>query len=157
MMKTVKIPPPKLYEADYLQWIQTNLQDLRNKDYERVDWENLLEEIEDMGRSERRALESNLIIVLLHLLKWQYQPEKRSVSWESSIIEHRRRLKKALKESPSLKPYLTNILGESYSESIKQAKAETKLPLDAFPKECPYELELILDDEFLPDSNYLLL
>lgn len=157
MMKTVKIPPPKLYEADYLQWIQTNLQDLRNKDYERVDWENLLEEIEDMGRSERRALESNLIIVLLHLLKWQYQPEKRSVSWESSIIEHRRRLKKALKESPSLKPYLTNILGESYSESIKQAKAETKLPLDAFPKECPYELELILDDEFLPDSNYPLL
>jgi hypothetical protein len=152
MMKTVKIPPQKLYESDYLQWIQTNLQDLRNKDYERVDWENLFEEIEDMGRSERRALESNLIIVLLHLLKWQYQPEKRTGSWERSIIEHRRRLKKALKESPSLKSYLTNILEENYSESVKQAKAETKLPLDAFPQQCPYELASILDDEFLPDS-----
>jgi hypothetical protein len=152
MMKTVKIPSPKLYEADYLQWIQTNLQDLRNKDYERVDWENLFEEIEDMGRSERRALESNLIIVLLHLLKWQYQPEKRTGSWERSIIEHRRRLRKALKESPSLKSYLTNILEENYSESVKQAKAETKLPLDAFPQQCPYELASILDDEFLPDS-----
>ena len=149
-METVKIPPQKLYEADYLQWIETNLENLRNKDYEQVDWENLLEEIEDMGRSERRGLESNLIIVLLHLLKWQYQPEKRSGSWESSIIEHRRRIKKALKESPSLKLYLTNILDESYTESVKQAKAETQLPLDTFPKECPYQLTSILDDEFLP-------
>jgi hypothetical protein len=156
-MKTVKILPKKLYESDYLQWIQTNLQNLRNKDYERVDWENLFEEIEDMGRSERRALESNLIIVLLHLLKWQYQPEKRTGSWERSIIEHRRRLRKALKESPSLKSYLTNILEESYSESVKQAKAETKLPLDTFSKECPYDLISILGDEFLPDSIYPLI
>jgi hypothetical protein len=150
MIETVKIPSQKLYEADYLQWIETNLENLRNQDYERVDWENLLEEIEDMGRSERRRLESNLIIVLLHLLKWQYQPEKQSGSWESSIIEHRRRIKKALKESPSLKPYLTNILDESYAESVKQAKAETKLPLETFPQECPYSLTSILDDRFFP-------
>lgn len=150
MRETVKIIPKNLYEADYLQWIETNLENLRHKNYEQVDWANLLEEIEDMGRSERRSLESNLIIVLLHLLKWQYQPERRSGSWERSIIEHRRRIKKALKESPSLKPYLINILDESYTESVKQAKAETKLPSERFPPKCPYSLTSILDDEFLP-------
>ena len=117
-------------------------------------------------------------------LKWQYQPERRSGSWESSIIEHRRRIKKALKESPSLKPYLESIFSESYLEAVKQAKAESRgknrvgvpptppelervaggiippaishfktaetgLPLETFPLECPYELAALLDDEFL--------
>ena len=149
-MKMTKIPTKNLYEADYLQWIETNIKNLRNQNYAQVDWENLLEEIEDMGRSERRSLKSNLIIVLLHLLKWQYQPERRGGSWERSIIEHRRRIKEALKDSPSLKAYLTNILQESYTESVKQAKAETRLPWETFPQECPYSLTSILDDEFLP-------
>lgn len=90
---------------------------------------------------------------MLHLLKWQYQPEKRTGSWERSILEHRRRLKKALKESPSLKPYLNTILDESYQESVKQAKAETKLPLDTFPQQCTYSLTSILDDEFFPQRS----
>jgi hypothetical protein len=139
-----------LYKTDYLQWIEKTLEHLRNEDYTSVDWENLLEEIEAMGRSEKRGLESNLIILLLHLLKWQYQPQKRSGSWERSILEHRRRIKKALQESPSLKLYLTQILDESYAESVKQAKAETKLPLATFPQQCPYDLTSILEDEFLP-------
>ena len=139
-----------LYDKDYLLWIEETLKKLRSKNYEKVDWDNLLEEIEDMGRSEKRALESNLIVLLLHLLKWQYQSEKRSGSWERSILEHRRRIKKALKDSPSLKPYLITILNESYSEAVKQAKAETKLSLDTFPHQCPYELTTILEDGFLP-------
>ncbi|MDJ0597958.1 MAG: DUF29 domain-containing protein [Crocosphaera sp.] len=147
-METIKATTSNLYETDYLQWIESNLEKLRQKNYQDVDWENLLEEIEDMGRSERRALESNLIVLLLHLLKWQYQPEKRTGSWERSILEHRRRIKKALKESPSLKPYLSTIIDESYQEAIKQAKAETKLPLDTFPQQCPYSLISILDDQF---------
>lgn len=147
-METTKINTSNLYETDYLQWIESNLVKLRQKNYQEVDWENLLEEIEDMGRSERRALESNLIVLLLHLLKWNYQPEKRTGSWERSILEHRRRIKKALKESPSLKPYLNKIFDESYQEAIKQAKAETGLSLDIFPLECPYPLMSILDDQF---------
>jgi hypothetical protein len=118
-----------------------------------VDWENLIEEIEDMGRSERRSLESNLIVVLLHLLKWQYQSERRSGSWEGSIIEHRRHIKKALKESPSLKPYVGDIFIECYTEAVKQAKAETGLPLKTFPVQCPYELTEVIDDEFLPEPS----
>ena len=137
-----------LYETDYQQWIETTVEKLHSRDYANMDWDNLIEEIEDMGRNERRSLESNLIVVLLDLLKWQYQPERRSGSWEGSIIEHRRRIKKALKESPSLQPYLESIFAESYVEAVKQAKAETGLPLEMFPLECPYEL-VAVDDEFL--------
>ncbi|CAN1212889.1 DUF29 domain-containing protein [Tumidithrix helvetica PCC 7403] len=140
-----------LYDADYLQWIESTLEKLQNQDYKHIDWENLVEELRDMGKSERRSLESNLIVILLHLLKWQYQPECRSGSWESSAIEHRRRIKKSLQESPSLKPYLTSILTECYAEALKQAKAETGLPIATFPAECPYDLFTeIMNDEFLP-------
>ncbi len=139
-----------LYETDYQEWIETTVEKLHSRDYANVDWDNLIEEIEDMGRSERRSLESNLIVVLLDLLKWQYQPERRSGSWEGCIIEHRRRINKALKESPSLQPYLESIFAECYVEAVKQAKAETGLPLKMFPPQCPYELAVVVDDEFLP-------
>jgi hypothetical protein len=149
-MHSFKAEYQTLYETDYLQWIEATVQKLRSQKYESVDWENLIEEIEDRGRSEHRSLESNLIVVLLHLLKWQYQPEYRSGSWESSIIEHRRRIKKSLKESPSLKPYLETIFAEAYTEAVKQAKAETGLPLETFPSQCLYEILQVIDDEFLP-------
>jgi len=142
-----------LYETDYLKWIEVNLQKLRDRDYANVDWENLLEEIEDMGKSERRSIESNLIVVLLHLLKWQFQPERRSSSWESSIVEHRRRIREALKDSPSLKSYFETVLAECYGDAVKQAKVETNLPLTTFPVECPYHLTEVIDDDFLPDRE----
>ena len=150
-MTLLKSDIQTLYEQDYLQWIETTVEKLRSQDYPNVDWENLIEEIEDMGRSERRSLESNLIVVLFHLLIRQYQPECRSGSWERSIIEHRRRINKAIKESPSLKPYLENIFAECYPEAVKQAKAETGLPLETFPTECPYSLTEAIDDRFLPE------
>lgn len=101
-----------LYELDYLQWIETTVEKLQRQDYTDVDWENLIEEIADMGRSERRSLKSSLIVILVHLLKWQFQPERRSGSWEGSIIEHRRRVRDALQDSPSLIPYLESIFVE---------------------------------------------
>lgn len=150
-MYSFKADYQTLYETDYLQWIEMTVKNLRSQKYENVDWENLIEEIEDMGRSERRSLETNLIVVLLHLLEWQYQPEYRSGSWESSIIEHRRRIKKSLQESPSLNPYLESIFTEAYTEAVKQAKAETGLPLETFPVRCLYELTEVVNDEFLPE------
>lgn len=149
-MSILKANSPTLYETDYLQWIDTTVEKLRNRDYANVDWESLIEEIEDMGRSERRSLKSNLIVVLVHLLKWQFQPECRSGSWEGSIIEHRRRIREAIGDSPSLQPYLEKIFPECYPQAVKQAKAETKLPLETFPQLCPYELAEVLNDEFLP-------
>lgn len=140
-----------LYETDYLQWIETTVERLRKGDYDEIDWDNLIDEIEDMGRSQRHKLNSNLVVVLLHLLKWQYQPEKRTGSWEASLLEHRRRIRDAMRDSPSLKPYLEAILAESHIAARKQAKAETGLPLETFPSECLYDVTSILDDDFLPD------
>ena len=80
-----------LYDQDYLQWLETTVSQLQSQDYTHVDWDNLIEEIEDIGKPERRNLKSNLIVVLVHLLKWQYQPEGRTGSWAVSIVEHRRR------------------------------------------------------------------
>ncbi len=127
-----------LYEADYLKWIETTVEKLRVRDYSNIDWENLIEEIETIGRSERRSLESNLVVVLTHLLKWQYQPEFRSGSWKGSIAEYRRRIRKALKKSPSLKPYLEQVFAECYLDAVELASAETELPMETFPGECPY-------------------
>jgi hypothetical protein len=140
-----------LYETDYLKWIETTVEKLRVRDYSSVDWENIIEEIEDMGRSERRSLESNLVVVLTHLLKWQYQPDFRSGSWKGSIAEHRRRIRKAFKESPSLKPYLQEVFAECYLDAVELASAETELPVETFPGECPYTSAEVLDSNFLPE------
>ena len=140
-----------LYEADYLAWIETNLEKLKGKNYDSVDWENLLEEISDMARREKRGLRSHLSVVLLHLLKWHYQPERRTRSWLGSIAEHRNRIQDALQDSPSLKTYLEEFCVKAYRNAVKVAIAETGLPADKFPKDCPYAIAQILDDEFLPE------
>lgn len=142
---------PNLYETDYLKWIETTLEQLKTHKYSNVDWENLIEEIADMGRSERRRLRSNLIVILTHLLKWQYQATRRSNSWKSSIVEHRRRIRDALKESPSLKPYLQEVFAECYLDAIEQTLAETGLPAETSPPICPYTVSETLDSNFLPE------
>ncbi len=149
-MFSLKAHSQTLYETDYLQWIETTVEKLQNQDYANVDWENLIEEIADMGKSERRSLKSNLIVILVHLLKWQSQPEMFIGSWEASIIEHRRRVKEALDDSPSLKSYLESVFAECYTQAVKQAKAETNLPVESFPVMCPYDVREVTDDEFLP-------
>ena len=150
MTANLQTSQKSLYETDYVLWVETNLERLKAQDYNRVDWDNLYEEIEDMSRRERQSLESNLIIILLDLLKWQYQPEYRSGSWKGSIREHRRRVNKALKDSPSLKTYFQDILAECYANSREQAADETSLPLNSFPVNCLYTPEEILDSNFLP-------
>lgn len=140
-----------LYETDYVGWVEATAKQLRAKDYAQVDWENLIEEIEDMSRRERKALKSNLIVVLLHLLKWQYQPAQRSGSWKGSIREHRRRIKDDLADSPSLKPYLEAFFAGCYDNAREQAADETGLSLGDFPGSCPYTIEQTLKSNFLPD------
>ncbi|BBD53444.1 MULTISPECIES: DUF29 domain-containing protein [Planktothrix] len=140
-----------LYEQDFYLWIENTVNQLKTGQLLEVDLGNLIEEIESMGRSEKQALESDLIIVLLHLLKYKYQPDKRSNSWLSSIYEHRRRLRKALKSSPSLKPYYTEVFEECYQDARQEAALETGLTLEVFPVVCPFTPEATLDSEFLPN------
>ena len=115
-----------------------------------LDIDNLLEELDDMGRSEKRALTSDLLVVLMHLLKYAYQPGQRSNSWRFTIKEHRRRLQEALKTSPSLKPYLEQVLAECYQEARDLSATEAGMSLAIFPAESLFSPEQSLDREFLP-------
>ena len=142
-----------LYNTDYIQWVEATLQQLRSRDYDRVDWDNLLDEIEEIGKRDRRSIDSHLVVVLVHLLKWQLQSDCRTGSWASSITEHRRRILRLLKDSPSLKPYIETILEECYQSARKQAHQETGLLLELFPAVCPYPVEDILNNNFLSEID----
>ncbi|MCV3216605.1 DUF29 domain-containing protein [Plectonema radiosum NIES-515] len=151
------VPQPRvftnshLYDQDFYLWIETTAKQLKEGRFSEVDLENLIEEIECMGRSEKRALESNLVILLMHLLKYKYQPEKRTNSWLSTIFEHRRRLNKNLQDSPSLKKYFVEIFMECYQDARQLAALETGLTLDTFPVESFFTGDECLNQEFLPD------
>lgn len=138
-----------LYDRDYYLWLNDTAKLLKAKKFKLLDLENLIEEIESLGKSEKRAITSNLIVVILHLLKWRYQPEKRSNSWKSSIREHRRRIQRLLTDSPSLKNYLPEIFADCYLAAKKQASDETGLSLVAFPEESPFSLTECFDEDFL--------
>ena len=137
-----------LYEQDYYLWIEQTVQLLKTERLAELDYKNLLEEIEDMGRNQKNAVESNLIVLMLHLLKWQYQPQLQCGSWQGSIREHRRRILKSLKDSPSLRPYLSEIWLESYQEARLQAADETESAIATFPEQCPYTIENILNTDY---------
>ena len=139
-----------LYERDYYLWLQHTARLISEGKFSDVDTANLIEEIEDMGRSEKRAIESNLRILLLHLLKYKYQSSKITNSWKSTIREHRQRINKAFKDSPSLKRYMTEVFDECYQDGRELAADETGLPLDAFPTESPFTPEQALNPDYLP-------
>lgn len=141
-----------LYEKDFYLWTQTTAELLKQQKFDAVDWDNLIEEIETLGRSEKRAVRSHLVILLQHLLKWQFQPERRSSSWQNSIDNARDELAELLADNPSLSgSFLLESLPEVYSKARKKASDETTIYLENFPEECPYSLSEILHPEFLPE------
>lgn len=139
-----------LYEQDFYLWIKETANLLRQGKLQEVDLENLIEEIEAMGRSEKKSVTSNLRILLMHLLKYKYQPEKITNSWKYTIREHRNRIKKAFKYSPSLKVLFQDVFAECYQEAIKLAADETGLSVNTFSQECLFSLEQVLDETYLP-------
>jgi Domain of unknown function DUF29 len=140
-----------LYDTDFALWAEQTAEMLKDGRLSEIDLENLIEEVEDLSRRERDALYSNLKIVLLHLLKWEFQPHIQTNSWSASIVEHRQRIKRQIKKSPSLKSYPEEILSECYTEARELAAIETELPLDTFPPECAYAISDVLAPTFLPD------
>lgn len=140
-----------LYEQDFYSWTQATVETLKSRRWEELDLQNLIEEVETMGRAEKNALKSNLIVVLLHLLKYAYQPSRRSDSWTNSIIEHRIRIEVEIESSPSLNPYIEEVYGSCYSKARRLAATKTKLPLTTFPIESPWTPEQTLDPSFLPE------
>ena len=142
-----------LYQTDFDLWLQETANLLRSGDMEKLDCENLAEEIEDMAGSRKDALESNLIRVLQHLLKWKYQPQKRTNSWKASITEYSLRLNKAFKKSPSLEPYFEEVFAECYEDARLITTQETGLDISIFPEICPFAQADVLNPQYLPDES----
>ena|SRR5918996_2565669 len=140
-----------LYERDFHLWLEQQAALVREGRPDQLDVANLLEEIEAMGRKERRAIRSNLVVLLTHLLKHQFQPDRRSSGWSGSIVEDRQRLRDDFEESSSLRAHAADVFARAYADARERASAETALPLRTFPRASPYTPEQVLDPRFLPD------
>jgi hypothetical protein len=143
--------PAKLYDRDFYEWTVAQARALRDARPAELDWGNLAEEIESLGKSDKRSIESNLNVVILHLLKWQFQPDGRKGGWRSSIAEHRLRIRKLTDESPSLRRFPGEALAEEYDLARLKAIDETGLPESQIPIQCPFTIDQILDPGFWPD------
>lgn len=142
-----------LYETDFFAWIQHQQLALTNRDVKSLDWENLAEEIDAMGIREKNELKNRLVVLLAHLLKWQYQSTKCSISWFTTIANQRDDLRDLLAEKPSLQQYIPDILPKAYRNARREASAETGLGLATFLETCPYSIEEILNPEFLCNTT----
>lgn len=142
-----------LYDTDLYAWATGNAALIRSGRLDEVDFEHIAEELESMGRSERRAITSRLEVLLMHLLKWRYQPERQGRSWRLTVKEQRRRLARLLAENPSLRAELPAIFADAYADAVLSTARETGLEETAFPDTCPFALADVLDAEFWPDAS----
>ena len=139
------------YQTDYYGWTIEQAELLKTGHWQEIDIENLIEEVEAMGRSEKRALESRLSVLITHLLKWQYQPVRRGKSWELTIKEQRLRIIKILRDNPSLKREIEACFLDTYPFAVIQAVKETGIDENVFPTVCEWTLEQALNADFLPN------
>ncbi|MEH2048802.1 DUF29 domain-containing protein [Nostoc sp.] len=148
-----------LYDRDLQYWIEQTIQQLRNREFESLDIEHLIEELIDLGKAEKNALKSNLTILLAHLLKLMVQhdvPDMMKGSWYGSVLEHRQRVLNNLSDTPSLKSFLVEAIEKAYPDGRKLAIKEGKLakfgvriPAESeYPMVCPFSVEQILDEDF---------
>lgn len=139
-----------LYDTDFQRWLFENARLLREGRLCDADIANIAEELEDMGRSEHRALGSHLTVLLLHLLKWQFQPTRRGSSWQLSIDNARDAIEELLNESPSMRGGVPLLIEHKYRLARRNAVTETRLPAPTFPERCPYTSDQVLNHGYLP-------
>lgn len=147
-----KIPmlSPSLYDTDFYAWTQEQVTLLRNEQWSQIDLQNLIEEIQSLGKQQRQELRNRLSVLIGHLLKWQYQSGRRSRSWLATLRIQRLDIAELLEDNPSLKPYLEEALRKAYLKGVELAVGETDLSKRTFPVECPYSLSEIVDYDFYP-------
>lgn len=141
-----------LYDTDFYAWSQQQAQLLQQQDFAHLDLANLIEEIEDMGKNRQRELNSRLQVLLAHLLKWQFQPDKRSPSWRATIRIQRAEIADLLTDNSSLRPQLPSFIARAYPKAQQAAWGETGLDEAIFPAICPYTQKQIFDDSFFPEA-----
>lgn len=137
-----------LYDRDFYAWANEQAALLRAGKLDAADIAHIAEEIESMGKTEKRELVNRLAVLLQHLLKWQYQPERRSKSWAATIKVQRRDLERHLKDNPSLRAKLGESIEDAYGDAVLLAAGETDLPESAFPVTCPWAFERFMDADF---------
>lgn len=140
------------YETDVVAWASEQAALIRGGHLEQLDLEHLAEEVEAMSAKEKRELRNRLAVLLQHLLKWQFQPNRRSDSWTTTMFEQRLNIHDILEDSPSLNGVLEDRLDSSYRLAVSQAASETGISWHVFPKTCPYELVNALENGWLPDD-----
>lgn len=141
-----------LYDTDTFTWAMRQADALRRRSANEIDWDNVAEEIESVGKTEARELRSRYVIVLLHLLKWTFQPEKRSRSWEITIRTQRGLIAEHLGGNPGLKSRRDELFASAYFEARAEAALQTDLPIDTFPETNPFTLAQAMDPDFWPDA-----
>ena len=144
-----------LYDHDFYTWTQTTAALVRAGKWRSLDYESLAEEIESLGISQQHALQSHLRQLVMHLLKWQYQPSRRQLghSWESTITLARDEIALMLERNPGLQQQMPAYLAKRYGAARRLARVETGLPLTTFPATCPWTLEQVLNDDFFPEAD----
>ena len=150
-MNRIDQKTPTSIDDDYALWAAEQAALVRARRVDRLDVENVAEELDGLGRSEEHQIDSRLEVLLTHLLKWQFQPGKRKPGWKASIDEQRVRLARILRKSPSLRSYPAESLRGSFIIGRNQAVSETGLDETVFPETCPYTVEEVFDPDYFPD------
>ena len=138
------------YQSDVVAWAQQQAHWIRTRQFDKLDLANIAEEIEDVGKSEKRGLASPMAVLLAHLLKWQYQPQLQSKSWQRTIRVQRKSIWTNLEDTPSLKTQLSDArwLQATWDDAVALAIKETQL--DTFPESCPWTTQDFLEENWLP-------
>jgi hypothetical protein len=139
------------YDEDFYRWTAEQAELLRSGELSAIDAANLAEEIESMGRSDRREIRSRLIVLLTHLLKWRFQPEARSTGWSGTIREQRQQIELILEDSPSLRPLIEEYLPRAYSAARINAAEQTGLPASDFPEDSPFTADEVMSTPLYPE------
>ena len=148
--KSLKPSLASLYDDDFAAWASETARQLRAGRFSEIDVEHVAEEIEDMGKSEKREMLRRMTVLVMHLLKWKWQADKRSTSWQSTMATQRVELHRLLRQSPSLKRTIAASVADIYPDAVESASIETGLPAQTFPASCPFSVDQILERTFLP-------
>ncbi len=150
-MTSDTLTEPSLYETDFYQWAFHNADLLRQGKFTEIDIENIVEELEGMARRDRREIVNRLMVLIMHLLKWQYQPKRRCRSWSTTIDNQRTDIKFLLEDSPSLKNNIEVVIAKGFIEAKRKFEKETGISANTLPETCPYTFEQLMDYSFQPE------
>jgi hypothetical protein len=141
------------FDRDFHAWVLEQIELLKSRRFADLDIEHLVDELRAVAMAEESEIENRLVVLLHHLLKWEFQPERRSNSWRATLLEQRTRINRVISDSPSLRRHPATVIEKEYRIARLHASGETGLPLGRFPSACPYSVAQLLDENFFPGGR----